>query len=347
MVKAVGFLSCLSYFWLVVEIYNVRGNALIGSALLNVLTPEMFGAVGDGITNDKSAIQNAVLHGGFVLFSAGKKYITNDVIRLVGNTIIDLNGSELSCTNKHLFFNFLGNDVFTQYNGNGNIIIRNGILSGGAISFGHAENVLLENIILGKPSDKADARRMLAMLSGKSHQVKTAVAVRYLDKTLLQVVTTEVHFRILINIDPCYRGPFPWLDNASSVFYDGTVNNGIYIDNCRFSIGDGDYAYGYNAIGVHASDGAKHQNIRITNNEVLGFTGCGLRINNMNSVLIGNNTIKLTANGSNGIRIGDVVQSTNVLIKGNAIISSGTAVTKANNSTVFQSADNDINPTFS
>lgn len=57
--------------------------------------------------------------------------------------------------------------------------------------------VVLENIILGKPSDKADARRMLAMLSGKSHQVKTAVAVRYLDKTLLQVVTTEVHFRTL------------------------------------------------------------------------------------------------------------------------------------------------------
>ncbi|MBO6181975.1 MAG: septum formation protein Maf, partial [Acidaminococcaceae bacterium] len=57
--------------------------------------------------------------------------------------------------------------------------------------------VVLENIILGKPADTADARRMLAMLSGKSHQVKTAVAVRYLDKTLLQVVTTEVHFRIL------------------------------------------------------------------------------------------------------------------------------------------------------
>ena len=318
-----------------VEIYNVRGNVLIGSALLNVLTPEMFGAVGDGITNDKSAIQNAVLHGGFVLFSAGKKYITNDVIRLVGNTIIDLNGSELSCTNKHLFFNFLGNDVFTQYNGNGNIIIRNGILSGGAISFGHAENVLLENIIFKNSHND----HFIEICACKNYNIKNC------SFTGMEYLTTSV--MEYINIDPCYREPFPWLDNASSSFYDGTANNGIYIDNCRFSIGDGDYAYGYNAVGVHVSDGAKHQNIRITNNEVLGFTGCGLRINNMNSVLIGNNTIKLTANDSNGVRIGDVAQSTNVLIKGNAIISSGTAVTKANNSTVFQSADNDINPTFS
>lgn len=57
--------------------------------------------------------------------------------------------------------------------------------------------VVLENVILGKPADEADARRMLAMLSGRPHQVKTAVAVRFKDKTVLQVITTEVYFRQL------------------------------------------------------------------------------------------------------------------------------------------------------
>ena len=57
--------------------------------------------------------------------------------------------------------------------------------------------VVLGDVILGKPADAAEARRMLRLLSGKAHQVKTAVSVRYMDKTLLQVVTTEVHFRTL------------------------------------------------------------------------------------------------------------------------------------------------------
>ena len=57
--------------------------------------------------------------------------------------------------------------------------------------------VVLGDKILGKPSDAADAVRMLHNLSGKAHEVKTAVAVFYQDKTLLQVVTTKVHFRTL------------------------------------------------------------------------------------------------------------------------------------------------------
>lgn len=318
-----------------IGIYDILGEDVYSKLITSVFFPESYGAKGDGITNDKIAIQNAVNNGGLILFSPGKHYKTNDVIRLVGDTVLDLNGSTIECTNKHMFFNFLGNSTFTGYNGNGNIIIRNGRLVGGATSFGHAKNVLLENILF----ENSHNDHFIEICACNNYVIRNCsfIGMEYLTTSVMEY----------INIDPCYRGPFPWLDNASSAFYDGTINNGIYIDNCRFSIGDGDYAYGYNAIGVHASDGAKHQNIRITNNEVLGFTGCGLRINNMNNILIGNNTIKLTANDSNGIRIGDIVQSTNVLIKGNVISASGTAVTKANSSTVFQSTDNDINPTFS
>ena len=57
--------------------------------------------------------------------------------------------------------------------------------------------VVLDETILGKPADASDAARMLRILSGKAHQVKTATAVLYQDKTLLQVITTNVHFRAL------------------------------------------------------------------------------------------------------------------------------------------------------
>lgn len=37
--------------------------------------------------------------------------------------------------------------------------------------------VAVDDLILGKPEDEADARRMLALMSGRSHRVITAVAV--------------------------------------------------------------------------------------------------------------------------------------------------------------------------
>ncbi len=57
--------------------------------------------------------------------------------------------------------------------------------------------VELNNIPLGKPRDKADAYRMLKMLSGTIHNVHTGIAVRLGDKLLSGVATTAVHFKEL------------------------------------------------------------------------------------------------------------------------------------------------------
>ena len=61
--------------------------------------------------------------------------------------------------------------------------------------------VVLGETILGKPADAIDAKLMLRTLSGKAHEVKTAVAVLYQDKTVLKVVTTKVFFRALTEIE--------------------------------------------------------------------------------------------------------------------------------------------------
>ena len=57
--------------------------------------------------------------------------------------------------------------------------------------------VVLGNKILGKPTDPDNAKDMLRQLSGNVHEVKTAAVVLYRDKTMLQVITTRVHFRKL------------------------------------------------------------------------------------------------------------------------------------------------------
>lgn len=55
--------------------------------------------------------------------------------------------------------------------------------------------VVCESKIFGKPRNQGEAMEMLALLSGKSHQVHTAVAVATQQDCLLQMSTTEVVFR--------------------------------------------------------------------------------------------------------------------------------------------------------
>ncbi len=58
--------------------------------------------------------------------------------------------------------------------------------------------VVLDNVILGKPTDKADAYRMLRMLSGERHYVITALAVRDRDgRIVADADKTYVKFRKL------------------------------------------------------------------------------------------------------------------------------------------------------
>ena len=54
--------------------------------------------------------------------------------------------------------------------------------------------VVVDNQILGKPKDEKDAIRMMNLLSNKTHQVITAVAVIYNDKVDLFHEITDVTF---------------------------------------------------------------------------------------------------------------------------------------------------------
>lgn len=57
--------------------------------------------------------------------------------------------------------------------------------------------VVCDGQILGKPTDKADAVRMLRMLSGREHQVMTGVTVLYAERSVSCTEVTRVFFRPL------------------------------------------------------------------------------------------------------------------------------------------------------
>jgi septum formation protein len=55
--------------------------------------------------------------------------------------------------------------------------------------------VVLDERVLGKPADEAEAEAMLAALSGRTHRVLTAVALRCGDKAETLLSSSEVRFR--------------------------------------------------------------------------------------------------------------------------------------------------------
>jgi septum formation protein len=57
--------------------------------------------------------------------------------------------------------------------------------------------VIVDDQIFGQPTDEADARRMLAALGGRRHEVTTAYRIAFGGRTLDRTVTTTVSFRSL------------------------------------------------------------------------------------------------------------------------------------------------------
>ncbi|QEH41083.1 nucleoside triphosphate pyrophosphatase [Chitinophaga sp. XS-30] len=57
--------------------------------------------------------------------------------------------------------------------------------------------VVLDGAIIGKPADRADAIRILSILSGRVHEVITGVVIRYEGREDSFSQVTEVHFKPL------------------------------------------------------------------------------------------------------------------------------------------------------
>lgn len=57
--------------------------------------------------------------------------------------------------------------------------------------------VVCDGQILGKPRDAEDAFRMLRLLSGRTHQVMTGLAVLYPGGQQVETQITQIHFRTL------------------------------------------------------------------------------------------------------------------------------------------------------
>ncbi len=106
------------------------------------------------------------------------------------------------------------------------------------VVLGADTTVTLENAILGKPEDAADAARILRLLSGRTHRVITGVAVVTAERTEVAVEATAVRFLTLSEAEiAAYVATGEPMDKAGAYAIQGRAARWIpRIEGCYFNV---------------------------------------------------------------------------------------------------------------
>jgi septum formation protein len=108
----------------------------------------------------------------------------------------------------------------------------------GELTLGADTVVTLDGLLLGKPSDSADAARMLRLLSGRTHQVLTGICLYDGTSTHAAVETTAVEFLELTDeeIDAYVASGEPF-DKAGAYGIQGEASKFVRrVDGCYFNV---------------------------------------------------------------------------------------------------------------
>ncbi len=114
----------------------------------------------------------------------------------------------------------------------------NGSADGALVVLGADTTVTLDNHILGKPEDAADATRMLRMLSGRSHHVITGVAVVTAGGAEVAAEVTAVRFLTMTDEEiAAYVATGEPMDKAGAYGIQGLAARWIpRIEGCYFNV---------------------------------------------------------------------------------------------------------------
>jgi septum formation protein len=106
------------------------------------------------------------------------------------------------------------------------------------IVLGADTTVVVEGQMLAKPIDAADARRMLALLSGRRHEVLTGISLRHCAQTIRDFASTSVWFAPMspAEIDAYVSSGEP-MDKAGAYAIQGLASKFIErIEGCYFNV---------------------------------------------------------------------------------------------------------------
>jgi septum formation protein len=108
----------------------------------------------------------------------------------------------------------------------------------GEIVLGADTTVVLEEHILEKPIDHADAMRMLHLLNGQEHQVVTGICLRTPDEKIIDVAITKVRFLSLSDQELAdYVASGEPMDKAGAYAIQGRASKFIdRVEGCYFNV---------------------------------------------------------------------------------------------------------------
>jgi septum formation protein len=114
----------------------------------------------------------------------------------------------------------------------------NGTADDALVVLGADTTVTLDNHILGKPEDAADAARMLRMLSGRSHHVITGVAVVTAEGVEVAAEVTAVRFLTMSDEEiAAYVATGEPMDKAGAYGIQGRAARWIpRVEGCYFNV---------------------------------------------------------------------------------------------------------------
>jgi septum formation protein len=117
-------------------------------------------------------------------------------------------------------------------------LTNGGSADGALVVLGADTTVTLDNHILGKPEDAADAARMLRVLSGRSHHVITGVAVVTSNGAEVAAEMTAVRFLTLTDAEiAAYVATGEPMDKAGAYAIQGLAARWIpRVEGCYFNV---------------------------------------------------------------------------------------------------------------
>ena len=262
------------------------------------------------LSDSQEKIQNILsdTNSKIIEFTKGT-YNFDNTFRLNKNTKLILNDSILNFTTPHAFYNFRGDDEFLKYDGNSNIEIIGGTINGGTIRFCHAKNIVIKNIKF----NNSLAGHVLEMCSINGLYVENC--------EFNGGITDEVNGET-IQIDEMLYNSFPWFDSENNPTYDGTPNTNWLINHCKFTLNTDNQDLSFHTgIGGHYSQvGERHTNITISNNIFSNFDFAGVRLRQVDNVIVENNKFYHGINETRNINTIELQQTcNNVVITNNYV----------------------------
>ena len=267
------------------NIFDVNGNEYI-----DVVTPEMYGAVGDGVTDDTSAIAQALSGGNKVVLFGPKTYAMTFYANVYSNTKIIGCGTKITATEPPFCIGETG-DYAYAYDGSNNVEISgieidmNGVNTDHII-MAHAQNVYF---------------RDCTFINNNAHAFELNSSKNVtIDNCVFKNIARNRNNCEVLNIDPASTGYSLRLG-----YFDDTISDDVKIINCLFEncwspVGNHNpvttypsrnIIFAHNDIrscynGLHLFD---YQNISIIDNKFFDIANMGVQMTGTKNVhIIGN-----------------------------------------------------------